>query len=179
MNDDFSELESKLKALRPTPLREEFIAQVERAMAKLAPKAPSVADPKEDKIVRPIQFQTRWAIGLGLAAAAAVLLLVRVNFQTPASSNDVASLTSPEPSVGPVRVRDNAVQNSFVPAGRTQVVYRKRDEGLLFADNSEQPMRRFRSTTQETVQWHNPATGASLRVTYPSEQVELVPIYGQ
>ena len=178
MNDDFSELESQLKALRPVPLRDAFVTRVESEMAKPEPEPVPVVGP-EAKIVRPIQFQTRWANGLGLAAAAAILLLVRANFQAPASSDNVASLTSPQPSVGPVRVRDNAVQNSFVPAGQTQVVYRKRDEGLLFADNSGQPMRRFRSTTQETVQWHNPATGASLRVTYPSEQVELVPISGQ
>ena len=178
MNDDFSELESELKALRPTPLREKFIARVEAAMAK--PEfEPGAAGEPDGKIVRPLQFQTGWAIGLGLAAAAAVLLLVWANFQSPTSGDNLASLTSPQPSVGPVRVRDNAVQNTFVPAGRTQVVYNKRDEGLLFADNSEQPMRRIRSNTRETVQWRNPATGASLRVTYPSEQVELVPISGQ
>jgi hypothetical protein len=69
--------------------------------------------------------------------------------------------------------------NEFLPTGTTQVVYHKRDEGLLFAQNSEEPMRRLRSVTQETLQWKNPATGASLSVSYPSEQVELVPISAQ
>ena len=173
MNEDFSELESRLKALRPAPLRENYIRKVEEAMSK-----PEPAEAAEDKIVRPFQFQTRWAIGLGLAAAAAVLLLLRANFQVPDTTTNLAS-TSPQPNVGPVRVRDNAVQNTFIPAGSTQVVYHKRDEGLLFAENNEQPMRRFRSVTKETLQWRNPATGASLQVTYPSEQVELVSVSGQ
>jgi len=29
------------------------------------------------------------------------------------------------------------------------------------------------------VQWKNPQTGASLRVSYPTEEVTLVPISGQ
>jgi hypothetical protein len=40
-------------------------------------------------------------------------------------------------------------------------------------------MRRVRYQTHETLQWRNAATGASLRVSYPSEQVELIPVPGQ
>ena len=69
-------------------------------------------------------------------------------------------------------------RDTFLPTGSTQVVYHRRDEGLLFAAN-EQPVRRFRSVTRETLQWRNPATGASLQVSYPSEQVELIPISAQ
>lgn len=174
MNEDFSEIESRLKALQPSPLRDHFISRVEQAMSQPAP-----AEDPEEKIVRPAQFRNRWIIGLGLAAAAAILVLLRANFQVPSTNNTVAS-TSPQPAaVGPVRVRDNAIQNTFVPSGSTQVVYDKRDEGLLFADNSDQPVRRIRSKTKETLNWKNPVTGASLRVSYPSEKVELVPISGQ
>jgi hypothetical protein len=67
----------------------------------------------------------------------------------------------------------------FVPAGLTQVVYHTRDEGLHFPNNSEQPMRRVRSHTRETLRWRNPTTGASLRISYPSEEVSLVPVTGQ
>jgi len=174
MNDDFSELESQLKALRPTPLRENFISRVEQAMSK-----PTPANDPEEKIIRPAQFRNRWIVGFGLAAAAAILLLVRTNFQAPATNNTMASVSPQPAAIGPVRVRDNAIQNTFVPAGNTQVVYDKRDEGLLFAENSDQPVRRIRSKTKETLNWKNPATGASLRVSYPSEQVELVPVAGQ
>jgi hypothetical protein len=74
---------------------------------------------------------------------------------------------------------ERSVRNKFMPADTTQVVYQTRDEGLLFPAGSEQPMRRLRSQMHETLQWRNPGTGASLRVSYPSEEVELVPISGQ
>jgi hypothetical protein len=54
-----------------------------------------------------------------------------------------------------------------------------RDEGLHFPAGSDQPMRRLRSQKRETFQWRNPATCASLRVSYPSEEVELIPVSGQ
>ena len=65
----------------------------------------------------------------------------------------------------------------FQPAALTQVVYRQRDEGLVFSPNqSEAPRRRLRYETRETMRWRNPQTGASLRVSYPAEQVVLTPV---
>ncbi len=66
-----------------------------------------------------------------------------------------------------------------IPAGVTQVVYNTRDEGLQFARGSEQPLRRLRYQMHQTWQWRNPTTGASLRVSYPSEEVVLIPVSGQ
>jgi hypothetical protein len=61
----------------------------------------------------------------------------------------------------------------------TQVVYHARDEGLVFARGSENPVRRLRYQKRETLQWRQPATGASLRVSYPSEEIVLMPAPGQ
>jgi len=48
---------------------------------------------------------------------------------------------------------------------------------LVFSPNqSERPLRRVRYETRETMQWRNPRTGASLRVSYPAEQVVLTPV---
>ena len=174
--NDFSDLEAKLKALRLAPLRDSFVARVEQAMA--APVEPTAPPAQADKIVRPYQFRRQWIVGLSLAAAAAVLLLLQVNFRTPETTKRVASASSQSTSV-PTESPRSALPNTFIPTGTTQVVYHKRDEGLLFAQNSEQPLRRLRSITQETWQWKNPATGASLQVSYPSEQVELIPISAQ
>jgi hypothetical protein len=69
--------------------------------------------------------------------------------------------------------------NKFVPDGAMRVVYNKRDEGLHFADGSRQPLRRVRYQARQTVQWRNPSTGASLRVSYLSEEVMLIPVSGQ
>jgi hypothetical protein len=37
----------------------------------------------------------------------------------------------------------------------------------------------MRYHTRETLRWQNPQTGASLRVSYPSEEVVLLPVSGQ
>ncbi|HJT80013.1 MAG TPA: hypothetical protein VJ719_02355 [Chthoniobacterales bacterium] len=173
--NDFSDLESQLKSLRPAPLRPDFISQVERAMNEPAAREEA---PAGDKIVRPWQFRRHWAIGLGLAAAAALLLLVRPDFQPPRTETRVVTAPA-EPANAHSPSVPQPLPNAFIPAGSTEVVYQKKDEGLIYANNSEQPVRRMRSVTQETLQWKNPATGASLRVSYPSEHVQLIPVSGQ
>ena len=168
--NDFSELESELRKLRPAPPSPELFSRVERALGDVAEGNQSA-----DNVVRPDRFRVNWvSLGLGLAAAAVLLIVARVEINPPAKKIPaVASLT-------PVR-RDKpgAINDRLVPAGFTQVVYNTRDEGLHFADGSDQPMRRVRYQTHETLQWRNAATGASLRVSYPSEQVELIPVSGQ
>jgi hypothetical protein len=171
--NDFSDLESQLRAIRPARLDPQLIDRVEQTMAD-----PAAIAETPDNIIRPVRFRTHWIIGLGLAAAAAVLLLIRVNFNAPVKPKALAS-NSPAPAATAAAQPASKLPDTFLPAGSTQVVFHKRDEGLLFAKNDEEPVRRLRSITQETLQWKNPATGASLRVSYPSEQVELVPISAQ
>ena len=67
----------------------------------------------------------------------------------------------------------------MIPSGLTEVVYHTRDEGLHYPDGATQPVRRMRYHTRETLRWQNPQTGASLRVSYPSEEVVLLPVSGQ
>ena len=88
--NDFSDLENQLKAIRPAPLRETFIARVEQAMTH-----PASVEP--DNVIRPQWFRSRWLAGVSLAAAAAVLVLLRVNFKPPQSGQRTASV-SPQPS---------------------------------------------------------------------------------
>lgn len=141
---------------------------------------------------RPIQTRLRFGICLAAAVAAVLLLLVRINTeQTPNEGKEIASDTTSALPGAPKVVeseprasRASGTQGStfsdrFIPAGATQVVYNTRDEGLHFADGSQQPVRRLRYQTQETCQWRNPSTGASLRVSYPSEEVVLIPVSGQ
>jgi hypothetical protein len=96
------------------------------------------------------------------------------------SGKEIAQ-TSREPETAPLlnRAQKSTSTDKFVPAGATRLVYNTRDEGLQFADNSGQPLRRMRYQTHETWQWRNPTTGASLRVSYPSEEVVLIPVSGQ
>jgi hypothetical protein len=164
--NDFSEIENELKKLRPRQPSAELFQEVEKQLADLVP---------EDKIVRPDRFRLNWlSLGAGLAAAAAIVILLRVDFQPAAQRQNQVAATSPAPEA-----RATMANAGFIPADATQVVYNTRDEGLHFADGYEQPMRRLRSRTHETLQWRNAATGASLRVSYPSEQIELIPVSGQ
>jgi hypothetical protein len=114
-------------------------------------------------------------LGIGLAAAAGFLMLARVQNDQPIRK---------EPQVVTRRSTPNEAHTlpagaRFVPAGLTEVVYHTEDEGLHFPEGATQPVRRVRRHTRETYQWQNPKTGASLRVSYPSEEVMLLPISGQ
>src|SRR5438874_1388969 len=84
--NDFAELEKQLKSLRPTPLRETLIARVEQAMAEPSPEGEAPIN-----IIRPARFRMYWPIGLSVAAAAALVLLLRVNFRAPDPAKRLAS----------------------------------------------------------------------------------------
>jgi hypothetical protein len=163
---DFSEIENELRKLRPAQPSQEIWTRIEQGLAD-----PEIS---EQKVIRPHRFRVSWvALGFGVAAAAVLLLLVRISTdRTPERSETIAQ-NSAAAGAG------SASSDEFVPAGTTQVVYNTRDEGLHFADDSGEPMRRLRYQTHEMLQWHNPVTGASLRVSYPSEEIVLIPISGQ
>lgn len=168
--NDFSELEAELKKLRPRGASPGLAARVEHALAEVTGGiATAGVLPKQRN------FRLNWlGLGLGLAAAAAFLVLARVNVeQTPAKRQSIVAMT-PVPFAPPTPVND-----VFVPTGLTQVVYDTRDEGLHFPEGADQPVRRVRSQKRETLQWRNPVTRTSVRVSYPSEEVTLIPVSGQ
>jgi hypothetical protein len=145
------------------------------------------AGPMANWLRRFTETPYRFGIGLAAAAAAVLLLLARVNTdQTRNEDKEIAQVpaAAETKSVLPAfsgrsGVDGSISSNKFIPSGATQVVYNSRDEGLQFADSSRQPLRRLRYQTRQTWQWRNPSTGASLRVSYPSEEVVLIPISGQ
>ena len=167
--NDFSELEAELKRLRPRGASPELATRIEQALVEVSGRiATAGVLPKRRN------FRVNWfGLGLGLAAAAALLILARVNVDQPGKRQSVVAMT-PAPFSPPIQAND-----AFVPAGLTQVVYNTRDEGLHFAEGADQPVRRVRSQKRETLQWRNPGTGTSLRVSYPSEEVTLIPVSGQ
>lgn len=174
--NDFSELEAELKKLRPSAASPELTARIERALAEAPDTVAEVSGRTATAGVLPKRrnFRVNWfGLGLGLAAAAVFLLLARVNIDQPAKRPSVVAMT-PAPFSPPIPVSD-----AFVPAGMTEVVYNTRDEGLHFPEGADQPVRRVRSQKRETLQWRNPGTGTSVRVSYPSEEVTFIPISGQ
>jgi hypothetical protein len=167
--NDFSEIENKLRKLRPVQPSADLMARVERSLVEERSTSTAGVLPRERR------FHFNWlSLGLGLAAAAALVLFTRVQLERPTKKIPTLASITPVPQFS-----SPTSTAQFVPAGLTQVVYHTRDEGVHFPNNSEQPMRRVRSHTRETLRWRNPTTGASLRISYPSEEVSLVPVTGQ
>jgi hypothetical protein len=167
--NDFSELENQLKKLRPLSPSEDLAARIERALAEPTPTTTAGV------LSRARRLQINWlSLGISLAAATVLLLFARFGVDHPVKKTPTIASRAPS-SIVP------SASNSaeFVPVGLTQVVYHTRDEGLHYATGSDQPVRRLRSRTRETCQWRNANTGATLCVSYPSEEVSLVPISGQ
>jgi hypothetical protein len=172
--NDFSELERELKELRPAQPSPILFERVEEAMMDSKATASVVRQAKR------LASNWNWSsIGFGLAAAAVLLVFAAVSMQWMREPQEVAQ-TSGQSEIQPsASVEAPGRSNRFVSAGATRLVYNTRDEGLLYPTGSERPVRRVRYQTQQTWQWHNPATGASLRVSYPSEEVVLIPVSGQ
>jgi len=171
--NDFSELERELKKLRPAQPSPEFMSRLERALAE--------AETGRDNIVRPrsyrsgSEFPINWiALGLGLAAAATFLILARVDFR-PMDKPKQGTLASATPTLQ----HTAAPLPDYQPAGLTQVVYGRHDEGLVFPRGAAQPSRRVWTAKREILRWRDRQTGAQLAVSYPAEEVTLIPVSGQ
>jgi hypothetical protein len=178
--NDFSQIEKELRKLRPSRPSPILFERVEQAMTN------GRAGIKERRsLVRRwggLEAAHPWlSLGFGLAAAAVLVLFAAVRMERQQESGKEIAQTSREPEAAPLlnRAQESTSTDKFVPAGATRLVYNTRDEGLQFASSSDQPLRRMRYHTRETWQWRNPTTGASLRVSYPSEEVVLIPVSGQ
>jgi len=170
--NDFSELERELKKLRPVQPSAELMSRVANALTNASENADSIIRPQP----RPSgsDFRVNWlGLGLGLAAAATFLIFARVNFRpTDKTKQTIASAT-------PSLKQKAAALPNYQATGLTQVVYSKRDEGLVFPPGAEGPSRRVRTAKRETLRWRDRQSGAQLAVSYPTEEVTLTPVSGQ
>ncbi len=161
--NDFSELEADLKRLRPVAASPELARRIEQDLA-----APALS-PTAGVLPRP-RSRARsggwWSLGLGLTGVVALLVIGLTFFDQTAPPRPVAAAPT-----------ETSKDQGFQPAGLTQVVYRGRDEGLVFPPNDSGTVRRrLRYETRETMRWRNAQTGASVRVSFPAEQVVLAPV---
>jgi hypothetical protein len=185
--NDFSEIENELRRLRPAQPSPVLFERIEEALADC--RAGALVTPKRGEGRSPAgQPRTHsrlphswWSLGASLAAAAVLALFAIVTMERRQGNNQQIAQVTPAPEPGTIqnRTRQSRSPNQFVSASATQVVYNERDEGLQFTDGANQPLRRLRYQTKQTWQWRNPTTGASLRVSYPSEEVVLIPVTGQ
>jgi len=167
--NDFSELEADLRKLRPTPISSDLVRRIERALVH------AEEFPTAGVLPRPVnRLNGWWSFGLGLTAVAALLVIGLTFFDHPPQPQTTASVKESPAATDHALI---TAAPGFRPAGLTQVVYSGRDEGLVFSPNESQaPRRRLRYETRETVRWLNAQTGASVRVSYPAEQVVLTPV---
>ena len=179
--NDLSEIENELGKLRPARPSPILFERIEEAMMDGRAGASHARQPER------LPYKHWLSLGFGLAAAAVLVFFAVVNVKRQHERGEKIAQNSPAPETRPVlpaprgesEIARSTFSNEFVPAGATRLVYNTRDEGLQFAGGSGQPLRRFRYQTHETWQWRNPTTGASLRVSYPSEEVVLIPVSGQ
>ena len=176
--NDFSELENELRKLRPTQPSPVLFERVGEGLKNCRA---SVSDAKWKRWRFTETPYNWWSLGFGLAAAAVLILFAAVTMERRHEHQQTVAQSSPAPETRPVPLgtKLSISPSRFVPAGGTNLVYNTRDEGLHFADGSERPVRRVRYRTQQTWRWRNPETGASLRVSYPSEEIVLIPVSGQ
>jgi hypothetical protein len=166
--NDFSDIEKDLRSLRPASPSSRLIEGIARQLEEPAAQT----DLAEDKVIRPPWFRFGGlSLGATLAAAAAIFILARVDTFTIERHGSKTARATPVPAAL------NSAQ--FIPDGATRVVYHTQDDGLIFPQGTDRPIRRISSRTKETLQWRNPGTGASLSVTYPSEEVRFIPVSGQ
>ena len=178
--NDFSELEKELRKLRPAQPSPVLFERVGEALKD------SRAGTKERRSLARRwggleAAHPWWSLGFGLASAAVLILFAAVTMERRQERQQTVAQSSPAPQTQPVPLEtERSISPSrFVSAGGSNVVYNARDEGLHFADGSERPVRRVRYRTQQTWRWRNPETGASLRVSYPSQEIVLIPVSGQ
>jgi len=170
---NFSELEAELKKLRPARASAELNSRIERALADAGQSADNIIRP-ESRPAAP-DFRINWlGLGLGLAAAATFLILARIDLR-PGVKTKQTTLASATPTL---EQRAAALPN-YQATGLTQVVYARYDEGLVFPRGASQPARRVWTTKRETLRWRERETGAQLSVSYPAEEVTLIPVSGQ
>ena len=177
--NDFSELEKELRKLRPTQPSPVLFERVGEALKNCRAVRCGRRQWKRWRFTEtPYNW---WSLGFGLAAAAVLILFAAVTMERRHEHQQTVAQSSPAPETrpAPLGTERSISPSRFVPAGGTNLVYNARDEGLHFADGSERPVRRVRYRTQQTWRWRNPETGASLRVSYPSEEVVLIPVSGQ
>ena len=172
--NDFSELEGELRKLRPAQPSPVLFERVEAALENCK----AGAAPARQRVRLSYHW---WSLGFGVAAAAIIVLFAVISLEREHKPDTTVAQSSPAPESKPAAGGTGQLTffSRFVPAGGTNVVYHARDEGLHFAEGSERPVRRVRYQSHQTWRWRNPETGASLRVSYPSEEIVLIPVSGQ
>ncbi len=166
MNQNESEFEQQLRALRPQPasaaLEEKIAAALERQKIVTLERAPTAAILRGARAVRtPVAGWLRglgWAFAGAVTAVAVIAMLDRGEARKQLASAAVASSAE-----------------AFEHTEASDELVTAEDEGLVMADDQE-PVRQVHYYSVERHVWTNPHTGARMEFEIPREDVRFTPV---
>jgi hypothetical protein len=169
MNDPNESLENELRALRPAAPP----ARLARAIARtLDPDADRAAArvPLAAGVPRPARLSL--VISWGITAAAACVALAFAFRGKPAPNVDPA----PNPSAQVDRTDAGLPAGlRMLPVSTTGYLFATRDEGIVMLQDGR-PARKMRYEFVDTVQMRALGESAAVSVSYPREEVRLIPV---
>ncbi len=168
MNEDPTDLERELRRLQPMKPDQRLIDRIAEVLDQPGAGAPRLAYAWWQRLGfnRPAA-----ALGWGLlcpASAACVAILVAGHLRT--------EVPLPSPSTAPAVAHGGLPTTSGTQA--VNVLYQTLDEGVVSNDGQE-AVRRVRYRSADRVSWHNPQSGAQWEVSYPREDVLLIPVQAE
>ena len=163
MNEEIDDIEALLRRWRPRELRDDLTRRI--ALDLECPPRPLAAWWQR------LGFNAPWAAaGWGLAVPALVILTTINAFSYPK--------TTPS-TVTPAERNTASVSSDLPPAWQASKATNQRletnDDGVVL-DALQRPVRRTRYRSEDTVSWRNASTGAELEVSYPREDVVMIPV---
>lgn len=169
MNEDLSDLERHLRRLQPTPPSE----RLENRLANVLDLSQNVSPRTAGAWWQRLGFNDRaaafwWGL-LSPAAAAAAAMIFAENWRV--------DQKSPAPLVASPYLAGKSAATHDDPRGSraVNVLYQTLDDGVVM-DTNHEPVRRVRYRSADQVRWHNAQSGAQWEVSYPREDVVLVPV---
>jgi hypothetical protein len=169
MDESFAELESELKRLRPRAPSASLVSRIGADLARTDTGPGTVRRASSGYRTATTWSSWKWLNWRTAAIAAAALALAATGFVRYARSGQppVASASAPRnPGV--------AAPNAYQAVSVANVLYEFRDEGLVAtADNT--PAQRVRYRYVDTYVWKDPKNNASIKWSFPRDEVRVVP----
>ena len=166
MDETLQELENELKRLTPRRPSPGLMQALEHELGR----EPAVDPPPQYRTATSLH-SWKWAAWslAGVAAAIAVIAVVRSSPQSAKAPIPVVAYTGQPAPTQPVAIAVNRYQ----PVKASSVLYDLKEDGAAtLPDQTEGRQVRYRYV--DTYTWKNPATKASLRWSVPRDEVRLV-----
>ena len=178
MNDDFTSLENELRGLEPLAPSQRLDDAIGAAFGEPLISRESKTWWQRLGFNRPVAALCWGTIS---PAVTAVMVVAALRFaasaQLPSPPANHSATGTGVATTGPRGgvVYPGVRSGTETPTRSVNVLYQASDEGVVL-DGANEPVRRLRYRSTDLVEWHNPRTGAAWEVSYPREDVVLVPI---